>query len=163
MNVKDAINSNADMALFLLNSYLSDLTDQDLLVRPVPQANHIAWQLGHLIVSTNKFLEFLDKDLTPALPSGFIDSYDKSKASLNDQKDFHSKSTYLDIFAKQISASKQIIERISEAELDKPGLESARSYAPTIGAMLMLIGSHIIMHVGQIVVVRRMLNKSIVM
>ena len=33
--------------------YLSDLTDADLLVRPVPGANHIAWQLGHLIQAEN--------------------------------------------------------------------------------------------------------------
>ena len=33
---------------------VSDLSDAELLVRPVPQANHIAWQLGHLILQDSR-------------------------------------------------------------------------------------------------------------
>ena len=38
----------------LLNA---DLSDADLLVRPAPSANHIAWQLGHLIASERNLVE----------------------------------------------------------------------------------------------------------
>src|SRR6516164_9063686 len=31
--------------------FLADLSDADLLVRPVPGANHIAWQFGHVLCS----------------------------------------------------------------------------------------------------------------
>ena len=34
---------------FVMSSYLKDLTDDDLLVRPVEGAHNAAWQLGHLI------------------------------------------------------------------------------------------------------------------
>ena len=33
----------------MLSMFLSDLSDADLLVCPVEGANHIAWQIGHLI------------------------------------------------------------------------------------------------------------------
>ncbi len=34
-------------------TYLGDLTDADIMVRAIPDTNHIAWQLGHLIQSEN--------------------------------------------------------------------------------------------------------------
>jgi hypothetical protein len=49
MNAKDAIRTALTSTQNLLSWYVSDLADADLLVRPVPNANHIAWQLGHLI------------------------------------------------------------------------------------------------------------------
>ena len=48
--LKNALKSNHE----ILSMYLSDLSDADLLVRPAPGANHIAWQLGHLIYSERK-------------------------------------------------------------------------------------------------------------
>ena len=49
MTGRDAIKTALKSAQHLLNWYVSDLSDADLLVRPVSGANHIAWQLGHLV------------------------------------------------------------------------------------------------------------------
>jgi hypothetical protein len=43
MNAIDAIRTALKSSQGLLTWYLSDLSDTDLLVRPVPEANHIAW------------------------------------------------------------------------------------------------------------------------
>ncbi len=51
MNGRDAIQTALKSTKVLLTRYIEDLSDADLLVRPVPGANHIAWQLGHLIFS----------------------------------------------------------------------------------------------------------------
>ena len=52
--------------------YLSDLSDADLLVRPTPGANHIAWQFGHLIESEPHLLKIILPDAKmPELPAGF--------------------------------------------------------------------------------------------
>ena len=51
MDNKQLILSNLSQADFTVNAYLADLTDAELLVRPVPGINHIAWQWGHLISS----------------------------------------------------------------------------------------------------------------
>ena len=40
-------------------AYVQDLADADLLLRPVPGINHIAWQLGHLITGSKKMLGWL--------------------------------------------------------------------------------------------------------
>ena len=60
MKAKEAIKSSLDGNLFVLKMYLADLSDADLLVRPVPGANHVAWQLGHLIAAENKILGDLE-------------------------------------------------------------------------------------------------------
>ena len=37
----------------MLKNHLSDFTDADMMVRPVPHANHAAWQVGHLLFFEN--------------------------------------------------------------------------------------------------------------
>ena len=51
MGPKDVIRNVFRSNDYIMNDYLKDLNDEDLLVRAVPTANHIAWQLGHLIKS----------------------------------------------------------------------------------------------------------------
>ena len=48
MNGKDAIKTALKSTQYLFNWYLSDLSDSDLLVRPVAGANHAAWQIGNV-------------------------------------------------------------------------------------------------------------------
>ena len=51
MHTKDALQSAMDMSLHVLKTYVSDLSDEDLMRRPSEGSNHLAWQLGHLISS----------------------------------------------------------------------------------------------------------------
>ena len=51
MTAKDALRLTINMGRLISTSYLADLTDAELLHRPHPDANHINWQLGHLIKS----------------------------------------------------------------------------------------------------------------
>ena len=52
----DVIKNTIDMGHMVLTTYLSDLSDADLMVRAVPGTNHIAWQLGHLIASEHQMM-----------------------------------------------------------------------------------------------------------
>ena len=51
MNDKNALQLALVSTQGMVPMYLGDLSDADLLVRPVPGANHIAWQIGHVISS----------------------------------------------------------------------------------------------------------------
>ena len=79
------IQSNLDCANMICQSYLADLTDADLLARPAPGANHISWQLGHLLTSEHGMLEQAFPGSMPVLPAGFAEKYtnDTSKATGN--------------------------------------------------------------------------------
>src|SRR5438270_8200738 len=88
-----------------LNMYLSDLSDADLLVRPVPNANHIAWQLGHLVVAEPALLGGQGLDTTyPELPAGFAEQHGKEQSAVEPPTGFGTKAQYLDLFNKTRAA-----------------------------------------------------------
>ena len=70
--------------------------------------------------------------------------------------DFHSKAELMSAFEKTRAGTLAALEKTSDSDFDKPtGVE----YAPTVGAMYELQGSHWLMHVGQWAVVRRMCGR----
>ena len=157
MTPKDLIKHTIDLCHSVLSDYLSDLTDEDLLVRPVPGANHIAWQLGHLIASENALTGA--GYAMPELPEGFAESYTKETAGSDDPAMFLGKSQYLELFEQQRAATLAALDATPESDLDKAAPESCREYAPTVGIMFNLIGIHEMMHAAQFAIVRRKLGK----
>jgi len=156
----DAIRQTMELCHEVLTAYLGDLSDAELLIRPVPTANHIAWQLGHLIVSERQMLTALGQ-LVPELPPGFAAAYTRESAGSDDPDRFHSKDQYLTLLDRQREAALAALDALPEAELDKPAPEQMREYAPTVGAVFSLIGTHKLMHAGQFVTVRRKLGKPV--
>ena len=72
MNAREAIQFALSSTKDMVGWYLGDLSDADLLVRPVPTANHIAWQFGHLIQSESHLVKMCLPDAAyPELPAGF--------------------------------------------------------------------------------------------
>ena len=149
-----------NMAHDILTTYLGDLEDADLLLRPVSGMNHIAWQLGHLIASEHKMMT--DAGFTmPGLPDGFAESYTKETSGSDDAAKFLGKDEYLQCMGKQREATLKHLEAAADADLTRPSPESIRAYAPTIGALFSLIGMHTMMHAAQFVAVRRKLSKPV--
>ena len=72
MNARQALKESMDSPTMIAKAYLEDLSDADLLVRPVEGANHIAWQLGHLINSEHSMIELICPGSMPPLPEGCI-------------------------------------------------------------------------------------------
>lgn len=160
MNAKDAIRNTMDMARMITHSYLGDLSDADLLIRPVPNSNHIAWQLGHLITSECEMISKLGHRM-PELPAGFAAAHNKEAATRD--SGFASKQAYLDLMKKVREATLAALAQTPEGDFAKAGPENMRSYAPTVGAVFNLIGQHELMHCGQWAIVRRKLGKPITM
>jgi uncharacterized damage-inducible protein DinB len=158
MNAKDAFRQSYETSDMVVRAYLDDLGDADLLVRSVPGANHIAWQLGHLITSTHHMLAGLGQAV-PALPDGFTEAHGKEAAGRDDPARFSTKAQYLALMDQVKAAVTAAIETTREAKLDDPGPEAMRDYAPTVGAVLLLLGNHWMMHAGQFVPIRRKLGR----
>jgi hypothetical protein len=161
MNAKDAIQTALTSTQSMLGMYLGDLSDADLVVRPVPNANHIAWQLGHLISSEQKLAAQVPGAAYPELPAGFAEHHDSKNASVDPPKGFGSKASYLDLFNKTRAATLANLAKLKEADLDKPTQGQMAAYAPTLGALLLLVSNHTLMHMGQFTVVRRKLGKPV--
>src|SRR2546422_10762233 len=101
MNAQDAIKTALASTRHIVNWYLSDLSDADLLVRPVPGANHIAWQLGHLIAAEAMyFLPNIPGAEKVELPAGFVEQHTKETSAADSPKGFRTKAEYLELFNK---------------------------------------------------------------
>lgn len=159
MTPQQAIKLCLDCSDMIVQMYLGDLTDADLLVRAVPGSNHIAWQLGHLITSEREFTEVAKPGVSPALPADFEKKHSKETANSDKPSDFLKKSEYLSLYQKQREATLKALDSLSASDLDKPGLEKHKEYVKNLGDMMSLQGSHWLMHAGQWAIVRRKLGR----
>ncbi|MBI1348402.1 DinB family protein [bacterium] len=162
MQAKDAIKQTMGLSRHVLNAYFADMTDAELLHRPGPGCNHLAWQLGHLIASECSLIESIQAGSAPELPAGFKEKHGKENATSDNPSDFCTKQEYADLFKLVNDATIKLIDEYPEADLDGPAPESFRSMFPTMGLMFLLVATHPMMHAGQFVPVRRALGKPVV-
>lgn len=161
MNTKDAIRNTLGTSEMVLDSYVKDLDDGDLLVRPVEGMNHIAWQLGHLIASERRMVEMIQPGSCPPLPEAFDEGHGREQNGVDDPSKFLPRERYQALFKAQREATRRVLDGLPEADLDRADPERFPPFAPTVGALLNLCGSHVLMHVGQFVAVRRKLGRPI--
>jgi uncharacterized damage-inducible protein DinB len=161
MNAKDAIRNALKANHDILKMYLSDLSDADLLVRPVPNANHIAWQLGHLVSSEARFQTLVPGGTPVELPAGFDKQHNKETAAAESPAGFRTKQEYLELFDRVRGKTLAALDRVSDADLDKPTEGPMARLAPNLGALFFLMANHEMMHAGQFTVVRRKLGKPV--
>ncbi len=161
MSPKDALKLSIGMSDMIINTYIGDLSDSDIFIRPVPGMNHIAWQLGHLISAERSFAEKVKAGSCPALPAGFDEAHTKETATIDDPAKFYSLSKYKELWKAQRAATLSVLESVPESDLDKTDPEKFPEWAPTVAALLAMSGTHALMHCGQFVAVRRQLGKPV--
>jgi uncharacterized damage-inducible protein DinB len=145
----------------MLSDTLADFSDADILVRPCPNANHAAWQLGHLTLAESGMLNSIKEGLVPALPADFAAKFTKETVSNDDAAFFPKKAALLAQFAKVNDAVIAWGKSLSQADLDTPTTGRMAAFVPTTGHLMALMSNHIMMHMGQFQVIRRKLGKPI--
>ena len=157
MDAKAALKLSISMGELVAMSYLEDLTDEEMMHRPAERSNHIKWQLGHLISSENQLVNGAKEGAMPDLPDGFAEAYTKETAANDDASAFHSKEQLMELYKQQRDAAMAVLDSYSDEDFDA---ETGIEYAPTIGAVFSLLGSHYLMHAGQWAVIRRQLGRE---
>ncbi len=158
----DAIRTALQSTQHLITWFLSDLADGDLLVRPAPGANHIAWQMGHFIVSETRLVtQPTFKAVYPELPAGFEKQHGAETSGREPATGFATRVEYVDLFTKVRQATLAGLNGMKDGDLDAPTVGPMASFAPTLGALLLLSSNHSLMHAGQFSVVRRKLGKPV--
>lgn len=160
MNAQDVIRNTLDLSDMVVDSYIQDLDDAELLLRPVAGMNSIAWQLGHLIESERQFVELVKPGSCPPLPEGFDEGHGRNATDVDDPSKFYPRSRYQELWKAQREATRSVLETLSESDLDRTD-PSFPPYAPSVGALMLMCGNHALVHVGQFVAVRRSLKKPI--
>ncbi len=162
MNGKETLKSTLSATQQMLAWYIADLSDDELLIRPDPKANHIAWQLGHLICSEIGLVKSQELGAEfPELPASFSDKYTKEASAKDGKENFHTKEEYLTLFNKVRETTLATLDKLTDADLDKPTQGSMAKFAPKLGDLFVLTSNHVLMHAGQFTVVRRKLDKPI--
>jgi hypothetical protein len=160
MHTKDAIRQSMTLGDRIADAYLKDLGDADLLARPVAGMNHIAWQLGHLIGSERNMVENVKPGSCPPLPEGFEEGHGRQTFGLDDPSKYYPLARYQELRRAQRAATLAVLEELSDADLDRADPKFP-PFAPTAGALMHMVGLHVLMHAGQWVAVRKSLGKPV--
>ena len=158
MNALDVIKNSIEMGQTVCMAYLGDLSSEDLMRRPHPDANHITWQLGHLIAAEHSLVDGCVPGSMPALPEGFADKYSKETTKIDDASAFHSKDELLAVFEQQRAATLAALDKLSEEDLDRVSAAVPKGYEDTFGTYrlcLQYVADHWYMHRGQLADARR--------
>ncbi len=160
MDAKQLVLTGLKQADFFANSYLADLTPEELFTRVVPGANHIAWQLGHLINAENSLLKRAFPGQEAELPEGFTEKHSKATADIDDPAAFYTKDEYL-AFAKTVrERTLAVLDSLSPEDLDQPAGPKFPPFIQKIGDLFTLTPNHWCLHAGQWVVLRRKVGKT---
>lgn len=144
-----------------LNMTIGDLTDAELIQRPVPKANNALWQLGHLIVAEASMVNGAAGKTVIELPAGFAERFKKDTASVDDPAALSTKADLLALFAKVRGATADWAASLTPADLARESPETMRRFAPTIAHLVNMLPNHVAMHIGQFQVLRRKLGKPV--
>jgi hypothetical protein len=160
MNFKDAIRSSLRIADQLSQGYLADITPEEMFIPPVPDANHIAWQLGHLIVSERHLVEAAVPDSMPAIPEGFAEQHRRDATPSSNPDDYLTKDAYLELAKRVRAGTLAALDRLSEEDFNKPVTARVPPFVKCAGDCFVTIGPHWTLHAGQWVVTRRKLGRA---
>ncbi len=160
--VIDLLAASTARNLEMLKMTVSDFSDADLFVRPVPGANHAAWQIGHLMVAETNLVNATRPGALPAVPEAIASRFTKATASIDDPAKFAvTKQQLLEALAGVRANTVKWIKTLSPQELDQPTPERLRNFAPTLGQLILMLSGHVTMHIGQLQVIRRKLGKPV--
>jgi DinB superfamily len=164
MHAKDVFKLALSSTQDIMQMYLADLTDTDITTRPVPGANHIAWQVSHLIVGEKYLLEGqLPGAEYPEVPAAILALGNERTGKVDPPEGCLPKAQYVEWLAKMRAITLAAVDKLTDADFDKATTGSMAKFAPTLGALLILTSNHTLMHGGQFTVVRRALNKPVLM
>jgi len=115
-----------------------------------------------LISAENQLMSAIRPGCMPELPAGFNETYTKETAGSDDPDKYLSKDEYLRLLKEQRQGTFQLLESLSDEDLDAPAPERMRERFPTVGSIMSLQAIHTMMHAGQWSVLRRKLGKPVV-
>ncbi len=104
----------------MLAWHLADFSDADMLVRPVPNANHAAWQVAHLANFAVMQAAVVSGGEKLTLPENFAKSQGPEAAKSDDPGSFPSKAELLGLMQGAVNVQVAAIGKLSSDDLAKP-------------------------------------------
>ena len=155
--MSDVITRNGE----ILKMTIDDFSQDEMLARPVPGANHATWQIGHMIGSASHMFAAIAPGLVPDAAARIGEKCTGKTASIDDPAHFPDKTQLLETFAQAHGAISNWVKTQTPETLNRPTPGPMANFAPTVGHLVLMSASHIMMHVGQMQVIRRKLGKPL--
>ena len=162
MSMSQLIVNQRNTVVGLMDRLTADLTDAELLVRPAPEANHLLWQLTHLTQSQARLAGLVAAGTPVDVPASFAEAGAKAAASVDDPAKFPTRAEVMDVLTRLHQAIVAGVSAMTDEQLSQPSPEAMRRMGTTLADVILMIGgTHMALHVGQVQVLRRKLGKPI--
>jgi hypothetical protein len=145
----------------VLKMTLADFSDAEMLARPAPGANHAAWQVGHLVGVAANLVGAVAPGVIPAAVAALGEKCGGKTAHVDDPAFFPPKTDLLETFTQAYDAAANWLKTLTPDDLPKPTPGRIAEFAPTVGHLGIVLSGHVMMHVGQMQVIRRKLGKPL--
>jgi uncharacterized damage-inducible protein DinB len=140
---------------------VEDFSEAELLVRPVPAANHPYWQLGHLCDIEVDIVNSI-RSGTLAEPAGeFRERFSSGGTKDETALTGFGKEELLSLFGANREKTIALLKELTAVELDAAAPRDYAHIALQVSDLLMLLVHQGMMHAGQMQVARRKLGKPI--
>lgn len=165
-NQAEAIVRAGKMGMWLSEQMLKGVGPEIFARKPVIngkliEANHAAFNFGHLATYPNKWLTLAGLDPQPAVvPSNFDELFAAGKECKDDPSGtiYPKMQVVTEAFFSAHNAALELLPKVGDDVLSRPNPREGRikEMLPTIGAMLVFYcSSHMMMHLGQVSTWRR--------
>jgi hypothetical protein len=138
---------------------VKDIDDADMAREAFGGANHAAWVLGHIIVSTDGVVKLLGREATA--PAEWNALFGRGSTMSYDRAAYPSKEELLAALDKTFDAALVAARGATPEQCAAPHhVEMLRRGLPTTGDLIaMLLTTHVAQHLGQLSAWRRALGK----
>jgi hypothetical protein len=141
----------------LLQRYTSDLAASDYLHRPTPKANCAAWLIGHLVLTERRALELLNVTDPPPVPTDFARRFSREEGCPQ-ANEFGDVMALMPLFDEHRTRLIDAVRRAGPELLDKP-VDKPHPMFNTVGQFTSFASHHVMLHAGQITIIRRSLGR----
>lgn len=144
---------------YVLRRTVKDVSHEESLKHPKPAGNCANWVLGHIVDTRNRVMVLFGKQ--PVYPNEKFAGYIQNSASLSDSSKAVPFEEMLEAYDR---LQNEIIEGLSQTSND--ALKQKAPFSPlddpdeTVGSLLAGIAFHESYHIGQLGLLRRILNKD---
>ncbi|HEX8325231.1 MAG TPA: DinB family protein [Tepidisphaeraceae bacterium] len=159
MTTNQIITQSIATSAGLLHRMVDDLSPADWTRRPLPEANCVAWIIGHLATIEHSMLQTFGRT-PPALPEGeFAKIYGMGSKPTADMH-YGDVGRLMPLFDAHRAMTVQAITAMSADDFNRP---LTHPMFKSVGEMVALIPVHTALHAGQISTIRRSLGKPALM
>jgi uncharacterized damage-inducible protein DinB len=138
---------------------VKDIDDADMAKQPFEGANHPAWILGHIVVSTDGVLRTLGQ--APTAPPEWQPLFGRGSTVSADRAAYPSKAALLAAVETAFDRASAAAAATSEDQIAGPHqVEMLQRGLPTKGDLIaMLLTTHVAQHLGQLSAWRRAMGR----